>query len=137
MFAKIKTNGATDILIYIPSEGSEKSLPSLVKLLEHNAVFVLDSYSELTVVKPEMSILLGDTLEVNKGYGSDVTTLKVSVPGSEYVAEGFVHATPDVFISNKKQVEALEKKITTLTTENKYLNEKVAQLQAQSVTAED
>ncbi len=129
MFAKIKTNGATDILIYIPAEGSEKSLPALAEMLECNAVFVQDTYSELNIVKPEMSILLGDSLEVKKGYGDDVV-LKVQVPSSSKVADGFVRATPDVFISNKKQVEALEKRIQALQTENKYLTDKINRMEA-------
>jgi len=45
MFAQIQTNGATHIIIHIPHEGSEKSLPQLAAMLEQNAVFIQDGYS--------------------------------------------------------------------------------------------
>ena len=40
MFALIKTNSATEIAIYIPRDGADKSISSLVGMLEENAVFL-------------------------------------------------------------------------------------------------
>lgn len=97
MYATIKTNGATSIIIHIPHEGSEKSLPALARMLEQNAVFIREGYQEFTTVKPEMTITLGAEVRVEN---SD-TVIAVTENG-HVLDETFVNATPEVFASNAK-----------------------------------
>ena len=105
MFATIKTNNATSIIIHIPHEGADKSLPALLaRMLEQNAVFIREGYQEFTTVKPEMTITLGTEVQV---VNSD-TVIAVTESG-HVLDETFVNATPEVFASNAKaQKKALE-----------------------------
>lgn len=97
MYATIKTNGATSIIIHIPHDGADKSLPALARMLEQNAVFIREGYQEFATVKPEMTITLGSEVQVSN---SD-TVIAVTESG-HVLDDSFVNATPEVFASNAK-----------------------------------
>lgn len=97
MFATIKTNGATSIIIHIPHDGADKSLPALARMLEQNAVFIREGYQELTTVNPEMTITLGSEVQV-----SNSDTVIAVVESGHVLDETFINATPEVFASNAK-----------------------------------
>jgi len=118
MFAQIQTNGATHIIIHIPHEGSEKSLPALAAMLEQNAVFIQDGYSEHKIVKPEMSILLGD--RVNLRCRDDDVVIKVEESGA-ILDETFVVATPQIFASNAASIKKKDEELTRLRTELQFV----------------
>lgn len=118
MFAQIKTNGATDIIIHIPHEGAEKSLPALAAMLEQNAVFIQDGYNEHKIVKPEMSILLGD--RVNLRCREDDVVVKVEDSGA-ILDESFIIATPQVFASNAASIKKKDEELTRLRTELSFV----------------
>ena len=114
MFALIKTNGATHIAIHIPQQGAEKSLPALIGMLEHNSVFINKGWQTLETVKPETTILLGNTITEDHRDSE----LFLTIPGGEDVIDdSFVLATPDVFVSNKKAAERANKELSQLRTE--------------------
>lgn len=112
MFAVIKTNGANEIVIHIPHQGAEKTLPALAAMLEQNATFINRAYYEATIIKPEMSIILGDVYVVD----SDKPTISVAASGS-VIGGDFVLDTPEVRISFKKIIEGKDKDIERLRTE--------------------
>lgn len=132
MFAKIETNGATHILINIPQEGADKSLPALARMLEQNAVFVQKGYNEGKIVKPEMSITLGDCIVMdftNYSNGSEVV-----VKANESAAvldESFVNVTPDVLTSNFKALKAKDDEISRLRTESSFLKSENERMKSQ------
>ncbi len=112
MFAVIKPNGATLILINIPHEGAEKSLPALAAMLEKNAVFINEGYRESTTVKPEMEIRLGDT------FSSKNSEAEIMVTGNGgVISEDFKVAEPQVFVSHKEFIKSTDKKLADLRTE--------------------
>jgi hypothetical protein len=127
MFATIETKGATHIAIYVPHEGSEKSLPALARLLEQNAVFVNVGYNEAKTVQPSMNITLGDKFMV-EGYSHD----PIAIASSECVlSDDFVIATPQVFTSNAVQKKKLEEEQSRLRSENTYLKSEIESLKSQ------
>ncbi|WP_054074773.1 hypothetical protein [Comamonas testosteroni] len=95
MFATIETKGATHIVIHIPHEGADKSLPALARLLEQNAVFVKAGWHEFTTVNPEMNITLGN---VHRTDGVEGELLIAE--SSAVIGEDFAIAAPGVFVSN-------------------------------------
>ena len=101
MFAAIQTNGATHIVIHVPHEGSDKSLPALARLLEQNATFIRHGYSETAIIKPLMFIELGDKLMLKEGADQEII-IKESF---SVVDATFVNATPEVLISNAKAIK--------------------------------
>lgn len=125
MFATIETKGASHIAIYIPHEGSDKSLPALAALLENNAVFISKGWNELKVVKPEMAITLGDKFEASDGDQDLVITASGDVIGDD-----FSIATPAQFISNKKGLEKAKADNSRLSDENRHLKNELESLKA-------
>ena len=115
MFAVIETNGATQIIIHIPHEGSDKSLPALARLLEQNAVFVKTGWQELSTVKPGMSISLGDSYKAAHTEGELLVDASDAVIGDE-----FVNASPDVFASNAAALKKERDEISRLRSELDY-----------------
>lgn len=113
MFAIIETNGANHIAIHIPKEGADKSLPALAAMLEHNATFINKGWREISVVRPTMSITLGDKIDVDSDDAGELL-IKAS---PEVVSDDFVIATPDVFVSNKKAIAKKQEEIDRLRSE--------------------
>lgn len=113
MFAVIETNSASHIAIHIPHEGADKSLPALAAMLENNATFIHKGWREVNVVKPKMSIILGDKFDTES---DDVGELLIDASGA-VVSEDFVIATPEVFASNKKALAKKQEEIDRLRSE--------------------
>lgn len=124
MYAVIDTKGANRICIHIPHQGSDKSLPQLAAVLENNAVFINEGWSETTIVKPEMKIILGDTFSTDQ----DKPAITIASNGA-VLTEDFVIDSPEVRVSFKKVLEDKDKRITTLETELKYLKSQLQQAQ--------
>lgn len=106
MFAIIDTKGANKIAIHIPHQGAEKTLPALAAMLEQNATFINSGYYDAVVVKPEMSIHLGDNFQFDTEKPEIVITKNASV-----ISDDFVIDAPEVRISYKKAIEAKDKEI--------------------------
>lgn len=110
MFALIETNGATHIAIHIPKDGADKSLPALAAMLEGNATFINNGWRNTEIVRPKMSITLGDT----HTFDSDETGELTIAASSEVIGEDFVIAVPEVLISNRKAIEKKSAEIDRL-----------------------
>lgn len=126
MFAVIETNNASHVVIHIPHEGSEKSLPALARMLEKNAVFVRSGYSEFSIVKPSMNIVLGDSYKIDRSEEELVIHASTDVLG-----EDFQIATPEVFTSNAKSLKKKDDEISRQRTEISFLKQQLEQTTAQ------
>jgi hypothetical protein len=126
MFALIETKGATHIAINIPHNGADKTIPSLVGMLENNAVFINKGWNVLETRKPEMLIQLGSKVSLENGDSE----LVIQVPGSTSVLDdSFVKETPEVMISHKKGIEKKDQEIRRLQTELAHTKQQLQDLQ--------
>lgn len=132
MFATIETKGATHIAIYIPHEGSEKSLPALARLLEQNAVFINVGYNEAKTVTPSMNITLGNQFQVD-GYAHDPVVVAES---GCILSDDFVHASPEVFTSNAAYKKEAEEEKARQRAEIAYLKVQIESLKSQVAALE-
>lgn len=126
MFAAIKTNGATHIVIHIPHEGSDRSLPALARMLEENAVFVRVGYQDMGVVKPEMGITLGSTYTIE--HSEETLAVKES---NAVLDDEFVNATPEAFVSNAAARKRATEEQSRLRTELQFTKDELARLRSQ------
>ena len=109
MFAQIKTNGAHTIVIAIPHEGADKTLPALAAMFENNAVFLASpSWRQNEIIKAEMTIHLGKGFEFES---KDEVILVQHQDRNAILSEEWQPATPDVFTSNHKAIEKLEQRL--------------------------
>lgn len=125
MFAVIDTNGASHIVIHVPHEGAEKSLPALARMLEENTTFIRSGYREFSLAKPKMSIELGDTYCIE---GQDETLAIATV--DSVLDEDFVNATPEVLVSNKKAREKASAEEQRLRNELAFAKDELERLKA-------
>jgi hypothetical protein len=125
MFVTIETNGASHIAIHIPHEGSDKSLPAIARMLEHNAVFISKGWSESKTIKPSMAITLGDKFET----GDSENEILIAESGA-VISEEFVAATPEVFTSNAKAIKREKDENSRLRNENTFLKQELEALKA-------
>ena len=109
MLLIVDTKGANHIAINVPLDGADKSLPAIAAMFEQNAVFINKQWREASVVKPEISITLGNEFIIEN---SD-ENIAVTVNGAVLTDE-FVIRTPDVLISNKKAIEQRDSRIKAL-----------------------
>jgi len=124
MFAQIDTNGATHIIIHVPHEGADKSLPALAAMLEKNATFMNIGYSETRVIEPKMSILLGDNVNLGNCRNEEVV---IKAEGSgDILDDSFIIATPQVFASNAKAIKTKEDELSKLRTELSFVKQELA-----------
>lgn len=129
MFALIKTNGATEIAIYIPAEGADKSIPSLVGMFEKNAVFLNRGWKTLEISKPKITIELGSKITEE---ASDAGEVAIVVPESNCILDdSFEIATPEVFVSNKKVVDKKDEEISRLRKELDFVKQQLQDLKNQ------
>ena len=116
MFALIKTNNASHIAIHIPTDTAAESLPQLVKMLENNAVFIHQSWNETNIVRPEITITLGET------YYTEKDGIELHITPKDYVIDTtFEIATPEVLTSNRKMLSKKDAEINKLRTEVSHL----------------
>lgn len=129
MFALIKTNGATEIAIYIPAEGADKSIPSLVGMFEKNAIFLSRSWRSLEISKPKITIELGSRIVEE---ASDAGEVAIVVPESNCIlGDSFEIASPEVFTSNKKVVDRKDEEIDRLRKELDFVKQQLQDLKDQ------
>lgn len=127
MFALIDTKGATHIAIHIPREGADKSLPALVGMLEHNAVFIKSRCSTIETCEPSTSIRLGDLVKI----GNNDSDVAIKVPKSnEIIGESFVLYSPEVLISFKRVLTKKDEEITRLRTELAHVKQQLEDARA-------
>jgi|SRR5882672_2320957 len=126
MFAVIETNGASHIVINIPHEGAEKSLPALARMLEENSTFIRAGYREFSLVTPKMGIELSATYRID---GSDEVLAIATV--DSVLGEEFENATPEVLVSNLKLRQKHEAEESRLRTELSYTKDELTRLRAQ------
>ena len=120
MFAVIETNGANKIVIGIPHEGAEKSLPALAAMLEKNTVFLShQNYGASKIVEANMSIHLGEHLEIS-GDGDQPIIVK-PLNSSAIIGPEFKIATQEVFTSNAAERAKSNKEISELRQKNQVL----------------
>lgn len=120
MFAVIEVSSASHIVINIPHDGSEKSLPALARMLEKNAVFLRSGYSEFNIVKPSMNIVLGDAYKIDRCEEELIIQSSTDVLGEE-----FVIASPDVFVSNAKAMKKKDDELHRQRTEINFLKQQL------------
>ena len=126
MFAIIETNGASQIVIHVPHDGADRTLPALARMLEQNATFVQTSYSSMTIVKPAMSITLGSSFTI-KNCDEELAIAESGV----VLGDDFVNATPDVFISNAVARKKADAEQQRLRTELSFTKDELNRLRAQ------
>ena len=127
MFVSIDTKGANHIVIHIPHEGADKTLPAIARMLEQNAVFIQKGWNTASLTKPEMSIVLGDKFEFDKD-GDEPIIVKES---TAVLPPDFVSATPEVFVSNAKAAKKATEESQRLRTEVLHLKDQIESLKAQ------
>lgn len=126
MYALIETNNATHIAIYVPHEGSDKTMPALLAMMENNMVCIQKNYSSIQTVEPTMSFVLGDKI-VEKNYD-----LELIIQHSDAcIGENWVAASPTVFIDYSKDKKKKDDEISKLRTEVGYLKDQISSLTAQ------
>ena len=125
MFAVIETKGATHIVINIPVEGADKSLPALARMLENNAVFVNKGYGNSNIVKPEMAITLCKEYEITT---NEEKLIVICGESDCVVDESFSNATPAVLTSNREQLQKRDAEIRKLQTELSFVKQEKEQL---------
>ena len=95
-------------------------------MLENNATFFKNNWSEYELVKPEMTIILGDQLKLeNRTENGEVFAVPA---GSAVLDESFEIATPDVRVSYAKARKALEDTIKSLRTEKEMKDLEIQRL---------
>lgn len=128
MFAHIKTNGASEIAIYIPGDDNcSTSLKQLALMLENNSTFFESGWTDCKLIKPEMSIVLGDQLNFESR--SENGEFVVVPAGSDVLDESFEIATPEVQVSYAKARQAFEDAIKRLRNENEAKGMTIRQLE--------
>jgi hypothetical protein len=126
MYALIETKNATHIAIHIPAERANESLPAIARMLETNAVFIKKSWREMETVKASMTIVLGDTYDVDDNEGE---ALKI-ISSNDVIGDEFVAESPEVFRSNKAYRDKKEAELKEKCREIDSLKLQVEKLQA-------
>lgn len=126
MFAIIDVNNATHIAIHIPHDGAENSLPAIARMLENNATFIRSGYSEFSIIKPSMNIILGDSYKIDRN--DEELIVKAS---ADVLSEDFQIATPEVFVSNAKSAKKKDDEISRQRTEINFLKQQLEQATSQ------
>lgn len=126
MYALIETKNATHIAIHIPSMKAAESLPAIAAMLENNAVMIKKGWRDMEVVKASMTIVLGDTYDIDDNEGESIKVItSADVIGDEFVAE-----SPAVYRSNKAYREKKEAELNLARREIESLKLQVEKLQA-------
>lgn len=126
MYALIETKNATHIAIHIPAERANESLPAIARMLETNTVFIKKSWREMETVKASMTIVLGDTYDIDDNDGE---VLKI-ISSNDVIGDEFVAESPDVYRSNKAYRDKKEAELKEKSREIDSLKLQVEKLQA-------
>lgn len=132
MIININLNGATNLVASLPV-GSMAYVDSVVKFFENNVVAVKDDYRSVSVVDLESVITLGESVKFQKdSYSNDENTADMVVTGrSGDVIKDFEPLTPEVLVSNKRQLAKVIKELEGVSNENKMLKLQVGKLEDQ------
>ena len=96
-------------------------------MLENNATFYENGYYDFKVIKPEMSIVLGDQLPIQ---GRSENGEFALVPaGFDRLDESFEIATPEIQASYAKAKEAFKEEIKRLRNENEAKDIQIRRLE--------
>lgn len=130
MIININLNGATSLVASLPVERMAY-VDSVVKFFENNVVAVKDDYRSVSVVDLESVITLGDSVKFQKdSYSNDENTADMIVSGrSGDVIKDFEPLTPEVLVSNKRQLAKVIKELESVNNENKILKLQVEKLE--------
>ncbi|NCW70245.1 MAG: hypothetical protein EBV86_17100 [Marivivens sp.] len=129
MFALIKTKGATEIAIQIPGDDTcSTSLKQLALMLENNATFFKDNWSDFELIQPEMAIVLGDQVKLESRAENGEVEVFVVPAGSDVLDASFQIATPEVQVSYAKAKKELESTIKRLRHEKESKDLEIQQL---------
>jgi len=126
MYALIETKDATHIAIHIPAEKAAESLPAIARMLETNAVFIKKSWREMETTKASMTIVLGDTYDIDNNDGE---ALKIITSG-DVIGDEFVAESPEVYRSNKAYRDKKEAELKEKSREIDSLKLQIEKLQA-------
>lgn len=131
MILNIKTNGATNLVVHIPTD-KLSSAEGLIKMVENNMVAYHDGWNNVEVTELTTSLTLGDTLKVSASSStyssSEGNDLFIDMSNNGDVPESFELATPTLYASNKEtldkyrdQLKKLENKVKLLEIEKEEL----------------
>lgn len=96
-------------------------------MLENNATFYDNSYYEFKIIKPEMSIILGDQVQLQ---GRSENGEFALVPaGSDLLDESFEIASPEVLASFKQAKKGLQDTIKSLRNEKEAKDIEIQRLE--------
>jgi len=132
MLMIVKTNGATHIAINVPTEASSTMLPSLVSLLEKNAIFINQGWNEINRIEADISV------ELKHKFLSSNNDRDLLITSEDAVAisEDFTAVSPEVMVSIKKTLENKNKEVEKMRRERddykrrlELLEEEVAGMQ--------
>lgn len=126
MYALIETKGATHIAIHVPAEKAAEALPAVARMLETNAVFINKAWRSMEVVKASMTIVLGDTYDLEDNEGE---ALKI-IDSNDVIGDEFVADSVEVYRSNVKYREKKEAEIAVQRREIDSLKLQIEKLQA-------
>lgn len=128
MFAKIDLKNAQTIAICIPPDAAATAMPALIRMFEENAVFIANSYADRQIIKPEITFHCFNELETDRN--GDTIKIQTKEPGN-VPGDDWQLATPDVFVSNKKRITALEEQISQYRTEIAFLRQQLEAARAE------
>jgi len=129
MLAVIDLKNATHLIINIPLEGSDKSLPALARMLENNCVAVQEGWSSAEIVQPSTTIQLGNNWSSTRNSGI-VMTVGTS---PDVLTEDMIPYSPEIYVSMKDKVANLEKRLSEA---NEKITYKEAALKEQALQVE-
>jgi hypothetical protein len=130
MLAVIDLNNATHLIINIPLEGSDKSLPALARMLENNCVAVQEGWNSTEIVQPSTTIQLGNNWSSTRN--TDIVMTIGAAP--DVLTEDMIPYSPEIYVSMKDKVANLEKRLSEA---NEKLTYKEAALKEQALQVED
>lgn len=132
MFMKINTKEASEIYIAIPTDKVQYA-QDMIRVFENNAVFLKNNYYSVDIVKPTITLELGNEIDLKKDNDSSYSSTTIPdflirVDGKD-VVEHYEEATPEVLVSMKKALEHAKKLLDKEKDKVKCLESKIESLQ--------
>ena len=97
-------------------------------MLENNATFFKDNWSDFELIQPEMAIVLGDQVKLESRAENGEVEVFVVPAGSDVLDASFQIATPEVQVSYAKAKKELESTIKRLRHEKESKDLEIQQL---------
>ena len=124
MYIVIESADVNKILVAVPKNSSPNQMQGIINLFEKNAVFVQDNYAGQKILSPKITVFLGDKFECGSEH-----KLLVTLENENGIPEGFVSASPEVFVSNKEELLKKTKRIYALEAELSVAKQKIKELE--------